>query len=352
MKESYANVIGIVPAYKPDFKLTETLKKVIGLDFLYRIVVVDDGSGDQYQSLFSEISQMPVVDILHLGVNSGMGGAIKYGLQYSIFQYPDAIGFVMFDADGQHAPKDIKHIVDIFHLQPDKLVLGVRNFHDPSLHIPLRSRFGNRVTEIIFHIFSGIHLTDTQTGLRCYPLAIAKKVTQILHSRYEFQLEALLIAADMTDYVQVPISTIYEDENKRSHFNPVLDSLRIYAVFFRFIGASFICSVVDYVMFALAFLLSKHVLLSLIVSRLISVSLNFFINKKKVFASKGNVCKQLVGFFLLAAGLFAGSYIGITLLKEFCGMNPLFSKILTEVVLFFISFIVQRFIVFARNKSN
>ena len=124
-------------------------------------------------------------------------------------------------------------------------------------------------------------------------------------------MEALLIAADITDYIQVPTHTIYEDENKRSHFNPVLDSLRIYAVFFQFVGASFICSIVDYVMFALVFLLSSHVLLRLIISRVFSVSLNFVINKNNVFASKGNVVKQLVYFFLLASGLFAGSYVGI-----------------------------------------
>ncbi len=352
MKETDANVIGIIPAYKPDFKLTETLKKVNDQDFLYRIIVVDDGSGDEYQSLFSEIAQMPSVEVLHLGDNSGIGAAIKYGLQYSICKYPRAIGFVMFDADGQHAPEDVRHIVDVFHTQPDKLVLGIRDFHDPSLHIPLRSRFGNRVTEVVFYIFSGIHLRDTQTGLRCYPLAVAKKITQILRNRYEFPLEALLIAADMTDYVQVPIRTIYEDENKRSHFNPVLDSLRIYAVFFRFVGASFICSIVDYVVFALAFLHSDHVLLSLVFARLISISLNFVINKKKVFASTGNVTKELIRFFLLAGGLFAGSYYGIDFLKTHCGMNPLVSKILTEVVLFFISFIVQRFIVFARKKTT
>ena len=351
MKETDANVIGIIPAYKPDFKLTETLKKVVDLDFLSSIIVVDDGSGDEYQALFSEIAQMPSVNVLHFCVNSGTGAAIKYGLLYSIYQYPGAIGFVMFDADGQHAPEDVRHIVDIFHTQPDKLVLGVRDFHDPDLHIPLCSRFGNRVTEVVFHIFTGIHLSDTQTGLRCYPLAVAKKITQILHNRYEFHLEALLIAADMTDYVQVPIRTIYEDENKRSHFNPVLDSLRIYAVFFRFVWASFLCSIVDYVVFALAFLLSGHVLLSLVFSRLISTSFYLRINKKKVFASTVNVTEKLIRFFLAAGGLVAGSYFGITLLASHCGMNPLISKILTEIVLLFIIFVVKRFLVPVRRKT-
>ncbi len=348
MNES--KVCGIIPAYKPDFKLTETLRQVTALDFLESVVVVDDGSGNEFQNIFDDIAKMPCVNVVHLGVNSGAGGATKEGLQYAIYHYPDALGFVTFDADGQHHPEDVRKIVETFGENPDKLVVGVRNFHDPALHIPLRSRFGNRVTEDVFHVFTGIHLTDTQSGLRCYPMSVARKITQILHSRYEFLLEALLVAADMTDYVQVPIRTIYEDGNKRSHFNPVLDSLRIYAVFFRFIGSSLFCSVIDYILFAILFLTSSHVLFSLIISRIISVSINFFVNKRKVFSAGGNVIRQAVGFACLALGLFAGSYFGIALLQRHCELNPLWSKIIVEVLLFFASFVVQRFLIFTRKK--
>ncbi len=343
--------VGIIPAYKPDFKLTETLRKVIDSDFLERVIVVDDGSGDEYRDIFAEISAFGKVDILHLGVNSGTGGAIKAGLQHAIYHYPDCDGFVTFDADGQHAPGDIKKVVEGFMNNPDKFAIGVRDFHDPSLHIPLRSKLGNRLTETVFHIFTGIHLSDTQSGLRCYPLTVARKITQIPRNRYDFMLEALLVAADMTEYIQIPISTIYEDKNKRSHFNPVLDSLRIYAVFFRFIGSSLLSSLIDYLFFALLFLLSSRVMLSLIIARAISVTLNFILNKRKVFASgNGKTLKQAGAFTLLALALFACSYTGITVLKHYCGTNPLLSKILVEIILFFLSFLIQRFLVFSRKS--
>lgn len=346
------NVIGIIPAYKPDFKLEDTLRDVIAQDFLAHVVVIDDGSGEDYGELFDRIEKLDRVTVLHLGVNSGTGEAIKFGLQDCIYRFPDTAGFVTFDADGQHHPDDIRKVVEAFRENPDKLIIGVRDFHNPAPHIPLRSRIGNRITEIVFHIFTGIHLTDTQSGLRCYPTVIAEKYIQIARSRYDFHLEALLTAADMTDYLQVPIQTIYEDNNSRSHFNPLLDSIRIYTVFLRFIASSLVCSVVDYLLFAGMFLFTGHVLRSLVFSRCICIVLNFFLNKKKVFRDNGKVLKQICCFVLLAAVLLTCSYFGITMLKKRFGMNPMLSKIIVELILFFTSFMVQRLIVFSRKNAT
>ena len=342
-------IIGIVPAYCPDFKLRETIRAVRSADFLQHIIVIDDGSGEQFKEIFDDVDGIDGVTLLHMGVNSGMGGAIKYGLQYALYRYPDCEGFAAFDADGQHAPEDIRRIAERFSEFPDRTVLGVRDFHSPGLDIPFRSRFGNRVTELIFYVFTGIKLAATQTGLRCYPRAVAEKITQILHSRYEFQLEALLLAADQTALEQIDIKTIYEDKNKRSHFNPVRDSIRIYMVFARFVGASLFCSVLDYMVFAAVFLLSKKVLPSLVISRIISVSVNFIINRVKVFNAPRNLLKQGLEFLALALLLFTGSYLGIHFAQKFLNWSPLLSKIVVEIALFILSFIIQRLWIFARK---
>lgn len=345
------SIVGIVPAYCPDFKLLETVRAVVAHDFLRHIVVIDDGSGDTYGEIFDELRTIEGVTVLHLAVNSGMGGAIKYGLQYALYRFRDCSGFVAFDADGQHAPGDIKKITERFSEFPDRTVLGVRDFYSSEVAIPFRSRFGNRMTELVFYAFTGIRLADTQTGLRCYPRAVAKKITQILRNRYEFQLEALLLAAENNELEQVKIKTIYEDNNRRSHFNPVLDSVRIYLVFARFIISSLICSVVDYIAFAITYLISNNVLTSLILSRILSVSLNFIINRSKVFNAHRNLLKQLVGFFALATFLFLGSFSGISLTQKYFNWSPLFSKIVVEIVLFVLSFIIQRLWIFSRKNN-
>ena len=342
-------VIGIIPAYKPDYKLTELVRTVCEKKFLHQLIIVDDGTG--FSEIFDPLEQNPMVRVLHLGVNVGMGGAIKYGLQYALYHNPGAEGFVCFDADGQHLPRDVERVVDAFIEHPDCTILGVRDFHSSELQIPLRSRLGNRLTELVFHIFTGIKLCDTQTGLRCYPRSVAERLVGILRNRYEFQLEALLGAAEHGKLMQVPIQTVYEDGNRRSHFNPILDSLRIYMVFVRFIGASLFCSVLDYVLFALCYILSEKMLASLIAARIVSVSVNFLLNRIKVFRSHAAMVRQMVQFAFLAIVLCAGSYWGIYYTKQMWNWNPLFAKIVVEVLLFILSFLVQRLWVFRRESS-
>ena len=140
-------VIGVVPSYKPDEKLLQTVRgAVASCPGIQHLVVVDDGSGSDYAQIFNEVNSLDEhVEVLHLAVNSGMGGAIKAGLQYGLYKYPEAAGVVAFDADGQHHPEDVEHIISVFRQDPSKFVIGVREYHDPSLKIPLRSRFGNRV---------------------------------------------------------------------------------------------------------------------------------------------------------------------------------------------------------------
>lgn len=344
-------IIGIIPSYKPDEKLGQTVAGCLRTcPDLYRVLVVDDGSGRAFDETFEKVGGLDEkVEVLHLGVNSGTGGAIKAGLQCALYRYPKATGFVALDADGQHHPEDVAKVMLRFRENEEAFVIGVREYHDPNIVIPLRSRFGNRATEIVFRACTGIHLTDTQSGLRCYPRKIAALCTQIEKSRYEFQLEALILAVENAPCVQVPILTIYEENNRRSHFRPVLDSLRIYSVFLRFVASSLISFVVDYVVFAVAYLLSESILASLIVSRVFSCSVNFLMNKFSVFHSHAKASREFVSFAMLALLLFVLSYGGVWLMQGKCGVSPLISKILVETTLFVFSFIVQRCYVFVRR---
>lgn len=347
-------VIGVIPSYRPDEKLTATVSGVLRTcPDLYRLIVVDDGSGSEFTSVFAEVAVLGErVEVVHLAVNSGMGGAIKAGLQYGLYKYSDAVGVVAFDADGQHHPEDIEHVMAVFKKDPSKFVIGVREYHDSSLNIPLRSRFGNRVTEVVFRLFTGVHLTDTQSGLRCYPRGVAEACTQVLRSRYEFQLEALMIAIEKADCIQVPIRTIYEQNNRRSHFNPIVDSLKIYAVFLRFIGSSFICCALDYFLFAFVYLFTGSILHSFIVSKVISDAVNFILNKRSVFRAHGNVLREIVSFATLATALFFGAYYGVRFMKDELGISPLISKIIVESILFVCSYGIQRAYVFARRRPR
>lgn len=129
----------IIPAYKPDRTLISLAEQM--WDTGCRIVVVDDGSGEEYQDIFEEISDVAV--ILRHPENRGKGAAIKSALAYIEEKrtHRDVVG--VMDADGQHLPEDMLKLLEAAEEQGRTLVLGVRNV---GHKMPLRSRLGNKIT--------------------------------------------------------------------------------------------------------------------------------------------------------------------------------------------------------------
>ena len=68
----------LIPAYKPDHLLIELLQKLKRKDF--DIVVVNDGSGEEYQEVFKEAEKYAYV--LVQNINRGKGAALRFGFTY------------------------------------------------------------------------------------------------------------------------------------------------------------------------------------------------------------------------------------------------------------------------------
>jgi len=93
------------------------------------------------------------------------------------------------------------------------------------------------------------------------------------------------------------------------------------------------------------------ILLSTIAARVIAGNYNFIVNKKIVFKSESNLFYSLVKYWTLVILLGTLSYFGISALVNNSGFNVLVSKVILETLLFFISFTVQRELVFYSNES-
>jgi len=351
----------IIPAYEPLPSLPELVRETLKITLLKGVVVVDDGSVKEGTAeTFAEIEKIGGCILLRHPRNKGKGASMKTAFKYLLEKDEDIIGAVTVDADGQHLPVDIEKVLSSFLEHRADYVLGVRDFSTLEVKIPWRSRFGNNMTEKVFKLFTGTPLKDTQTGLRVYPRDFMKEALNIKPDRYEFELEALLryYRCGMGVIRQVPITTVYEENNPSSHFNPIKDSIRIYAIFFKFIGASVISSIIDFIIFSIMILClgpdriilgCTSILWSLLTARIISCSVNFILDKEAVFGSKGHWLRQSLLFFLLAVFLFTASYFGIRGLKHF-GIHPILAKILVEGTLFFLSFAFQNSVIF-RSKG-
>jgi glycosyltransferase involved in cell wall biosynthesis len=336
--------VALIPAFKPENSLPSVARALLDSKAVRAVIVVDDGSGPESGHVFEELSDMEGVHLLAHAVNRGKGAALKTGLNFASHHYPDCPGVVTADADGQHAPDDVAKVAQELQKHPHDIILGSRSFNG---EVPLRSRFGNELTRYIFQAFSGQKLKDTQTGLRGIPTDLIPAFSALRPNGYDFELEMLLASKSLGRSLrEVGIRTIYVDGNKTSHFKPLRDSLKIYAVFLRFTCVSLFSAIIDNALFLIAFALCGNILLSQCCGRGSALLFNYFANKNAVFYSREKITTSMPRFLLIAAIWMIVSYSMIRIAVSFGGLDVMIAKIGVESLLFFLSFVAQKFFVF------
>lgn len=330
----------IIPAFRPDRKLTCLIQELVEAGFR-RIVVVDDGSGEEYEELFGQAQAFGCLTARH-EKNRGKGAALKTALAAAVSKWGGQ-GCITADADGQHLVKDIQRVAEALAQEPDALVLGVRNFDGEN--VPPRSRFGNRVTSVFFRLISGVACPDTQTGLRGIPANLLDLALTEEGERYEYEMNFLMDAAKKVPFRMVSIETVYEEKNCASHFRPVADSLRVYGRFVRFGLASLAGSAVDCLLFEILTLVlalgeTEKIVLSTAIARICSGSVNFFLNRHFSFKSRMPVGREIFRYLLLFTGQMTASAVFVSLLAHL--LPALLAKVIVDTILFFISFRIQK----------
>lgn len=342
------SVVLLVPAYHPSACLPEIVSTVAGDPeaCVESVVVVDDGSGPDYCETFCQLASLPGVTVLRHAVNLGVGAALKTGINYALVKWPDAVGVVTADADGQHAAVDIIRVAHKLAEQPDHMVLGVRDF-GPG--VPFRSRFGNILTRVIFALFTGRKIADTQTGLRGWPRSACLRCLRIVENGFDYLLECLLRVD--APIVQVPIQTIYLDNNRTSHFNPIRDSMRIYFLFLRYCGSSLMSFLIDSTVFYPVLFYTHNVAISQAAGRAVSACIIFFVVKNLVFQSGASVARALAEYLTLVAASGLIAYTMITVMHSRLGFPIAPAKLLAEGLLFLGNFVIQRDLIFTKKRS-
>ena len=215
--DHFDNIIVLIPAYNPGPEIVE-LVQALKENGCYRFVIVNDGSDHRCNNLFEQLNKIDGVDIRIHKSNQGKGAALKTGLRF-IQTMAKGTGVITVDADGQHLPLDVVRLAIQARHHGNDVILGTRHF---SENVPLRSRFGNRLTAFLLNAAYGISLEDTQTGLRYLPPDLLQVIVKLSSDGYEYELECLLAARDSGfTLMQLPIETVYIEGNASSHFRPI-----------------------------------------------------------------------------------------------------------------------------------
>ena len=346
----------IIPALEPDERLPRLLA-ALRQEGLCHIVLVNDGSGPEYDGYFRQAEQEFGCTVLHHAVNLGKGRALKTAFNYCLHTWPGLTGCVTADSDGQHSPACILACMKALAEQPDHLVLGVRDFS--AQEVPFNSRWGNRLTCQVLRTLCGVKLSDTQTGLRGIPADFMRQLMNVPGERFEFETNMLIESREKFPILEVPIETIYDSRTDHAtHFNPLRDSLRIYAVFGKFMLSSLSSTLLDLAVFQLMIWLlsgwlgSWYITAATVIARVCSAMFNFRCNQKLVFRSDGSTSGQALRYALLCVVQTAASAGLVTLLHGLLGGSELLVKIPVDVLLFFISFQIQRRFVFVPDRKS
>jgi len=343
-QQTAGHPIVLIPAYQPAPGLPEMARELAASGEVEAVVVVDDGSGPEYRAIFEAASEVEGVTLLRHVVNLGKGAALKTGLNAAACRFPGHVGVVTADADGQHKVSDILRTARALAANPARLVLGVRDFRGA---VPLRSRIGNGVTRAVMQFVTGQSFSDTQTGLRGIPMSFVPDLMRSKPNGYDFELDMLLTCRDARrEIVEVDIETIYIDRNRGSHFNPLVDSMRVYFVFLRFAAVSMITAGIDNTVFLLLLHSWPSVIGCQFASRAVAGVFNYSANKMEVFRSRTQNTVALPRYCVSVVAQGLVSYFLFTNLSRLLGMDVAIAKILVETALFFASFIVQREFVF------
>lgn len=363
------NKVIIIPTLNPNEKLIAYVEDLA--EYFQNIILVNDGSGRESADIFSKILNISEertdknrIVILRHAVNLGKGRALKTAINYYLTHINDMFseceGIITVDSDGQHTIRDVRKISEVLEGKNSVVVLGYRNFRKGA-HVPIKSSFGNITTRFVFRLLFGKDVIDTQTGLRGFANDILPKLLNLYGERFEYETNVLIECVNCNvEFIQIGIETIYEDGNKGTHFNPIVDSFKIYRLIFgnfvKYIFASISSFVIDCIFFLVFGLMMgttnrQDILLCTIFARIISSSYNYIVNKKIVFECKTAGKRAFVLYFLLVICNMLISGYGVGVLYTHWGGNVVSIKIIVDIIIFILNYVMQQRIIFKNCKK-
>jgi putative flippase GtrA len=353
----------LIPAYKPDKKILSNIVEQLTSFDVAKIIIVDDGSGPAFKSVFEHVKTFPQTIVLSHQINLGKGAALRTGFSHIMESSMQCQSVITVDADGQHLPEDVGQIIQSVNKHPDSLLLGVRGFKG---NIPFRSLLGNKVTHMIFRGFVGKNISDTQTGLRAIPYSLLNDMMALKADRYAYELEMLLTLIQKgVPIKEIPITTVYEDNNSSSSFKPVSDSIMIYKTLllwwfaFRFKQmlkysiSGILSTIADFGVYILLINLSCGFVVASIVARILSVIIHFSTNKYFTFSHRDvpDLQEMLKYLFVVAFNLIS-SIVLIYIFITYLSAGEVFAKVAAQMILFLTTYALLNGFVFLGKKRK
>ena len=163
------------------------------------IIVIDDGSQDGTRAILKRLAEKnPTIKLYFQKQNGGKGSALKIGIRNST---GDAL--VIQDADLEYDPQEYPRLLYPIERGHADVVYGSRFIGgQPHRIIYYRNQLANKFLTMLSNIFTGLNLTDMETGYKMFRGEIIRRLAKDLKSRH-FGFEPEITARVAKDNARV-----------------------------------------------------------------------------------------------------------------------------------------------------
>lgn len=200
------NILVVIPAFNEERSISSVINGLKNLDV--DILVVDDGSTDETQSVSIKCG----ATVLSLPFNLGVGGALRAGFKFAARHGYDAV--VQVDADGQHLPQEILKLLRAAEESKADLVIGSRflgSIDENQMHVSKMRQLGMRLMARVASNAASTRLTDTTSGFRLIRQPLLNEFSRRFPTNYLGDTFEAVVAAGRAGYVVREVSVEMQD---------------------------------------------------------------------------------------------------------------------------------------------
>lgn len=211
----------IIPVYNEELTIGNIIDRAkaaaqkTGLP--YEIIVINDLSYDHSLSVACNRG----VRVFTLKEHLGKGYALRAG-----FNQVRGDIVVTIDSDGSHWPEELDEVLAPVLTGKADMVIGSRYMNHKRVEARKLNKFGVRIFNYLIQLFTGVAITDSQSGYRAMKRQVLEK-QKLKSGEYEIESEMLVKTAKAGFRVaEVPI-TFEQRTYGRSGVDPMVDGSKI-----------------------------------------------------------------------------------------------------------------------------
>ena len=182
----------IIPTYNEKENIEKIIRKILSLEKLFHILVIEDGSPDGTAKIVKDL-QKEFKDSLFIEERSGklgLGTAYIHGFKWALKK--DYKYIFEMDADFSHNPDDLIRLYNACDMEGGEVSIGSRyvkgvNIVNWPMSRLLMSFFASKYVRLI----TGMPVHDATAGFKCYKREVLEtiKFNRIQFVGYAFQIE-------------------------------------------------------------------------------------------------------------------------------------------------------------------